>query len=371
MTADSRRIGVVLAIVAVLVVAAVLAAGAAVMPGGTTKARADDPIVLSVYHNGVWDNKGVLTGGTLVKSYTQSELAAVSTYDGYAGFKKSTGTVVGPYPVEGAKISDVLTDALGAPGLTAEQSVDVYSPIPAPYIQTITYDQVENASPSNFQMYDATTKQQLITLPAGGALSAVLVWSLGDPLEPLPAEEGPLRFYVADAQSDNAVMLGSMSVFAVTRLNVRDQVLSPWTLKLIGLKKNGTKPTDTIDQNTYQSCSAQGCHGAAFKIAGQAWTGVPLYLLMGEVDGGKDMTYNAKLARKGYRIRLYPASGKAVTIDSNVTVRRSSIIVANGVDGAALSDLYYPLRLVGPPKYVPAGKRLGRITKIVMLPLRP
>ena len=95
----------------------------------------------------------------------------------------------------------------------------------------------------------------------------MLVWSLGDPLEPLPADAGPLRFYVADAQNDNVVMVGSMSVFDVTRLNVRDQVLPPWNLKLVGLKNNGTKPTDTIDQNTYQSCSAQGCHGAACKSA--------------------------------------------------------------------------------------------------------
>ena len=89
---------------------------------------------------------------------------------------------------------------------------------------------------------------------------------------------------------------------------------------------------------------------------------------MGEVDGGKDMTYNAALARKGYRIRIYSTKGHNVTISSKVTVRRSSVIVANGLSGAALSDLYYPLRLVGPKKFVPKSKSLGRISKIVMLP---
>ena len=160
-----------------------------------------------------------------------------------------------------------------------------------------------------------------------------------------------------------------MSVFDVTKLNVRDQALASWKLKLVGLKIHGKQPTDTIDQNTYQACSAQGCHGSALKTAGgQRWTGVPLYLLMGQVDGGKDMTYNAALARKGYRIRLYSTNGRSVTISSKVTVRRTSIVVANGVDGAALGSLYYPLRLVGPTKYVAAGSFLGRIYKIVMLP---
>jgi len=101
-------------------------------------------------------------------------------------------------------------------------------------------------------------------------------------------------------------------------------------------------------------------------------------MLIGQVDGGKDMTYNAALARKGYRIRLYSASGKTVTLSSKITVQRvsgklvprSSIVVANSAGGAALTSSYSPLRLVGPAKYVPASKRLGRITKIVMLPLK-
>jgi hypothetical protein len=92
-------------------------------------------------------------------------------------------------------------------------------------------------------------------------------------------------------------------------------------------------------------------------------------MLIGQVDGGKDMTYNAALARKGYRIRLYSATGKTVTLDSRATVRRSSIVVANSAGGALVTK-YYPLRLVGPAKYVPASKRLGGITKIVMLPLK-
>ena len=92
---------------------------------------------------------------------------------------------------------------------------------------------------------------------------------------------------------------------------------------------------------------------------------------MGVVDGGashKGHSYNAALARKGYRIRLYDAAGKYVTISSKVTPRRDSIVLANQVGGAVLGTGYYPLRLVGPTKFVPASKRLGRIVRIRMLP---
>ena len=341
-----------------LLVGAVAAVTLAMPTTGTAAAAGvrglakDDPVVLEVDHN-----------GTLIKTYTQSQLEAM-VYAGWAGFKNSVDTVYGPDPVQGVKISDVLSDALGATGFTAQQSLDIYAP--DPYVQTMTYDQIENASPSNFDMYDATTKQQVSSLP--GVLSSVLVWELGDPLATLPAGDGPLRFYVADAQNDNAVMVGSMSVKHVTKLNVRDQVLEPWDLKLVGLKIHGSKPTVTLDQNTYQACAAQGCHGSSCRAAGRQFTGVPLYLLMGEVDGGRDMTYNAALARKGYRIRLYSKNGHTVTISSKVTVRRASVIVANGVDGAALGALNYPLRLVAPTRYVVAHSFLGRIYKIVMLP---
>ena len=92
---------------------------------------------------------------------------------------------------------------------------------------------------------------------------------------------------------------------------------------------------------------------------------------MGVVDGGarhKGNSYNAKLARKGYRIRLYDVKGKYVTISSKLTPYRDSIVIANQMDGAMPGPAFSPLRLVGPVKYLPAAKRLGRITKIVMLP---
>jgi len=360
MRTDSRRIGgLVLATVAVLVVAAVLLVGA-LIPGGTTKARADAPdaIVLTVYLNGVW-----------VKAYTLTQLEALPAFTGNAGFMNSVGNLTpktGPEAVTGVKVLEVLADAFPGTGLTVTQSVDVHAP--DNYGHQWSYDQMTTLT--GFVMYDATTKQAVTVTDLQGPLAAILVYS--DPQKNvMPADAGPLRFMIADQTSEKAMMTGSDSIKNVSTLNVIDAPLNEWQLKLVGLKKNGSKPTRTFTRNNFEGCSAPGCHGAAFTVSGQQWTGTPLYLLMGEVDGGRDMTYNAKLARKGYRIRLYPTSGKPVTISSKVTVKRSSVLVANAVDGTVPGTDLFPLRLVGPPKYVPANKYLGRITKIVMLPMKP
>ena len=337
-----------------LAIAAVFAAGGLV-PGVTPSATAADPVVLEVDHSGI-----------AVKSYTLSDLQNLGfTYNGYAGIQNSAQVVTGPDPVTGIKIIDVLNDAFGGTGLTSAQSLDVYSPDPAPYIDTLTYDQVVNPTPVNWVMFNPTTHAEVSSV--AGQLACVLVWARNS--APLGADEGQLRLYCADGTNENVVMRGSDSVYDVTKLNVRDQVLAPWQVKLVGLKRNGVRPTDVIDNQSYQTCAAEGCHGSSFKTAdGQRWTGVPVYMLMGQVDGGKDMTYNAALARRGYRIRFYSTNGRHVTISSKVTVDRRSIIVANGVSGAALGTTYYPLRLVGPTKYVSSRKYLGRINRIVMLP---
>ncbi len=351
-----RRVIIGAALLVLLAIAAVFAAGALV-PGGTSAAKAADPPVLTVQHN-----------GTLIKQYTLADLQVLTVYNGFAGIKNSALHVTGPDAVTGVRVADVLQNALGGTGITSQQSVDVIAF--DLYSQTLTSDQVSNPSAANWFMFNTTDGDgtQLTGADVHGQLSSILAWARSG--SALPADEGPLRLYAADSLNEPVVMRGSDSEFRVVKLNVRDQVLPSWNLTLVGLKSHGTRPTDVIDTQSYQSCAAPGCHGVGWKAPdGVRWTGVALYMLIGQVDGGKDMTYNARLARKGYRIRFYSATGKTVTLSSKITVRRSSIVVANSA-GGALASQYYPLRLVGPAKYVPASKRLGQITKIVMLPLK-
>lgn len=352
----TRRTVVATALLALLAIVAVIVAGA-VASSRAAPAAAAGPVVLTVKHN-----------GTAVKTYTLDDMKALPVYSGYAGFITSGGTVHGPDPVTGVKVADVLQDAFGA-AMTTEQSVDVHAP--DDYGMTYTYGQIVEGTP--FEMINATTKQ---VEPSKAALSSILVYARnGIPLEPFDTAtgdgEGPLRFYIAQLTDENQIMDGSLSVSGVSTLNLRDQALPEWSLKLVGLKIRGVRQVVKESRNAIEGCSRPGCHGSGRTISGVRWRGVPLWRLLGVVDGGarhKGHSYNATLARKGYRIRLFNAAGKYVTISSKITPYRNGIVLANQARGAVLKSRYYPLRLVGPAKWIPSSKRLGRIVKIKMLP---
>ena len=292
-----HRIGIGAAAIVIVVLLAVAIAGA-VVPGGTPKAAAADPIVLTVQHEGV-----------VVKTYTLADVQALTAYSGYAGFMTTGGTVSGPDPVTGVSLVTVLQDAGFT--MTSGQSLDVHAP--DGFGGTFGYDMVVNGSP--YGMFNAATKA---AESAKEPLAAILVYLRGGvALVPFdaahPDGDGPLRFYMAQADDENQVMEGSDSVKGVSILNLRDQPVTDWKLKLVGLKIKGKRQVATENRLAIQTCATPNCHKSGWSEQGssQAWTGVPLWRLIGVVDGGarhKGHSYNAALARRGF---LKAQHGKA------------------------------------------------------------
>jgi DMSO/TMAO reductase YedYZ molybdopterin-dependent catalytic subunit len=337
------RAGAAVAAVAALVV--VVLAGA-FAPGGTPQAAAADPVVLTVAGNGQ------------TKTFTLAEIKALPAYSGFSGMKNSAGTLFRPDPVKGVSLTDLFT-AVG--GITAAQSVDLQAV--DDYGMTLTYGE---AATGAFTMYNDTTGAEE---SPKAAVAAVLIYERSG--QPLTAEDGaPLRLAVCQPENVNQVADGHWLVKWVDRITLRD-ALPNWTVKMYGLKIKGKKQqTSTLDRASYLSCAAPGCHGAAWTDkASAAWTGVPLFLIMGRIDGGKSHdygAYNEALALKGYRIKLTSAGGASVIIGSKVIRNRAQDLLANKVGGADLGATLYPLRLVG-PSFKPS-QFIGRITKIQMLP---
>ena len=93
-------------------------------------------------------------------------------------------------------------------------------------------------------------------------------------------------------------------------------------------------------------------HPAATARAGcspwraKTWTGVPLFLCIGKVDGGKGHggygAYNEALARRGYRIKLTSATGKYVIIGSRTIINNERILLANKLMGSELTASQLP-----------------------------
>ena len=343
-----RRTVVATALLALLAVAAVVAAGAA--SPGASQARGAEQVVLTVSGNGQ------------TKTFTMAELQALPHYSGWFGFVNSAGTVYAPETVTGVTLDDVLASI---DGMTTLDACDVTAS--DNYGMTYTYDQIVNKN--GVQLYNATTKEPE---DAKAPWTFAIVWEQNG--APLPNDVGPLRLVVAQETNVNQIADGHLMVKWVSKVTLRGSV-AEWKVKMFGLKrKNGTRQTYTLDRVSYDSCAAPGCHGFSWvnPATTKTWSGVPLFLCVGKVDGGAGHdsygAYNEALALRGYRVKLVAANGRYAIVGSRTIRNRTNILLANKTMGSDLTARYYPLRLVGPAKYVPGSKSIGQISRIYLLP---
>ncbi|MGA2112911.1 MAG: molybdopterin-dependent oxidoreductase [Anaerolineales bacterium] len=263
---------------------------------------------------------------------TLADLKALPLTQGMAGIKDSAGVITLPANYGGVSLKDLLAQYKipfdGTMGITLSAK-DGYS-------MTYSYDQVTNA---DFTAYDPATGNELSTHEP---LTAILAYEKdGKPLD--PTDEGPLRLMVVSAKNDQVVD-GHWTVKWINELEVKP-VGAAWILHLHGAI------SEPVDRSTFQSCAAPGCHGASWKDEyGQTWTGVPLWLLVGQVDDSNShgaMAFNDALADAGYTVQVVSSEGTTVDLNSKVIKRNNNILVAYTVNGADLPQQYYPLRLVG------------------------
>ena len=306
-----------------------------------------------------------VVGSTGTVELSLEQVQALVAYEGYAGMKNSAGTITAPHPVKGVAISDLaaLVGGIGDNDSVTVRASDGYG-------MTYTHAQVTGGG---WTAYDPLTKD--IVTPTQPFTMIVGYGENKDdqgaylPIPPAPAGEGPLRVFIAQPEAGQVVD-GHLLVKWVNRVEI-GQEKPDWKVRMYGLwTRNHTRQTYTLDRSSYLSCVAPGCHGSRYTDAkGRVWTGVPLFLCIGKVDGGKGHggygAYNEALALRGYRIRLFNASGRYVTIGSRLIMNRSRIILANKCNGKELTSAY-PLRLVGPR--LTTSQWIGRISKIRLLP---
>ena len=102
----------------------------------TTTTPADTTVLLTV------------TKGTQTKTFTMTELKALTPVSGYSGTKNKKGEISGPNPCKGVSLTSIL-NSVG--GLSAGNSVKFTAK--DDYSKTLTYDQISNAT---FTTYDTT-----------------------------------------------------------------------------------------------------------------------------------------------------------------------------------------------------------------------
>ena len=282
------------------------------------------------------------------RSFTLAELKKLRPAAGLAGTLNSAGRIVKPVRFAGVALADVIAAAGGAGG-----AQDVVVTARDGYRLTYTREQVTKG---DFVAFDPATGD---TLADHEPLALVLAWEQGG--RPLAGGDGRLRSVVVGAKGA-ALTDAHLSVKDVTKVTlVAAAAAGPWALALEGAR------VETIDQAAFESGAAPGCHGATWKDApGRAWSGVPLWLLVGWVDDARKHGTGAfadDLA-SGYEVELTGAGGASVVLPGERVARNDGLLVAHRLDGAPLAGDAFPLRLTGPD--AKEGETLGGIVKLVI-----
>ncbi len=134
--------------------------------------------------------------GDTVKTYTMSELMAMTAAEGYGGTKNKTGTIAGPDLYKGVSVLDLLTDA---GGLAEGSGVKVTAG--DGYSTTFTHDEVTNPV---FPMYAPVTGDPITEIT--GALQMIVAYAQNG--ASLSADNGPLRTALVSPASEQVTDSG-------------------------------------------------------------------------------------------------------------------------------------------------------------------
>jgi hypothetical protein len=290
-----------------------------------------------------------LTGPNGTQAFTLDQIKALPVTEGWGGNKSSAGVITIPSTYKGVALKDLVAALDG----TFDDTMGVTLTAEDGYSMTYSFNQVANG---NFTAYDPANGAELT---AHDPLTAILAYEVdGKPLDPI--QDGTLRLQVVSVKN-NQVVDGHWTEKWVVKMDVK-AVGQTWKLKLHGALMQ------PVDRATFQSCASPSCHGVGWMDdSGQNWVGVPLWLLVGEVDDGnshEDGAFNDALADAGYQVDVVGADGYTVTLDSVSIKRNSHILVAYLVNDAELPEKYYPLRLVGSD--LTKGQMAGQIDMIVV-----
>ncbi len=280
-----------------------------------------------------------ITVGDETTGYSMSELLALPSVTGEGGYKKTTGTIVGPYTYTGVTIQHLL-EITGT--LPVEYSIEA---IASDFYTTyFNRTEVEGA----LKAYDAETGDPL----GRGNFTVILAYHEGG--EPLD-HGGPLRIVTL---SENGFLSdGHYWAKDVVNITLIDEI-EPWSLELRGVEEWN------MTHDIYYSLASCPHHHVELALGESVHAGVPLWTIIASMDGGDDDHYlfNATLLSKNYNVTLYSGDGANVTFTAEQLAYNSSIIVAGWVNGALLQEPDWPLKLIVPDEI----SILGNIVRIEM-----
>jgi hypothetical protein len=150
----------------------------------------------------------------------------------------------------------------------------------------------------------------------------------------------------------------------VSNITIYSSAIPEWSLALSG------ELNYTMYQSEFEHAQGINCHGSTtFTDDSGLWSGLPLWMLTACVDDAVHVhgegCYNHILANAGYDVNVIGSYG-SYTFKSQDIARKSTFLLADKLNGSALPDGQYPLKLVG-AGLTGAAQSIGRIERIELL----
>ncbi|MCG3226886.1 MAG: hypothetical protein H7645_08200 [Candidatus Heimdallarchaeota archaeon] len=291
-------------------------------------------VYLGVFHNKQdTDILFTIQSSTMEKNYTMADLMELESVAGYGGYKKATGTIVGPFLYKGVSL-DLLLDEVG--GISSSEDLEVE----ASDGWKVTY--TSQMLSGNVIAYDNLTGENL------GLNEFQIILAYEEDGSKIPSDDGPVRF--AFISEEGYLTDGNLWAKKVETMKIKSAT-NMWSVYLYGISN------DSIDRSSFEAAlfSGEENHSVFFvlqeDLRNNTYQGIPLWtiisLIDGELEGSTHYTFNDTLASLGYDIIL-KNSEEQIILNSIDIARNNSYILAAKKNSIFLTDNEAPLRIVGP-----------------------
>jgi len=267
---------------------------------------------------------------------------------GYAGYRKSTGTLVGPNLFRGILLEDLIAEA---GGLTSGQELEV---IAGDLYQISFTKEMLNGQSS---AYDNSTGEYL------GVRNFRIIVAYEMDGQSLPSSDGVLRIACLADEGEGYLSDSSMWVKDVKILQIVNS--ASWSVNLFGAIN------DSIDKDVFEAFMYMddSSNLLIYQIIEgdrlNTYEGLALWRILALFDDDDPYTFNETAALNGYSIILTNSNNDSLILDSiNVSLNDSYMLAAKK-NGVFLSSDQAPLILMGTG--VPMLQMIGQIDEIELV----
>jgi hypothetical protein len=291
-------------------------------------------VYLGVYYSRQSDEDIVLTlqSSTSTMNYTMTDLMEFDSIEGYGGYKRATGTVVGPHWYKGVSLG-LLLDEVG--GIILGEELEVI----ASDNWKITYtSQMLNG---NVVAYNSITGENL------GIKEFQIILAYEEDGSKIPTDDGPIR--IAFISEEEHLTDGNLWAKKVQTMKIKTSS-NMWTIYLYGITN------DSISRLSFEAAMYSDVENhSVFYVLQEdtrfnTYQGMPLWCIIsiidGELFGSSHYTFNDTLAALGYDVILRN-SEEEISLHSSDIARNNSYILAAKRNSVFLGENEGPLRLVG------------------------